>query len=176
MNFKDWSGVLGTWVSISAALLGGYLALQSYQADVKAKQEDVAKRADARVVQTFDLLQQFQGAEMMRIRNRMTESTNAGTLSQLRGQQDFFAYVDFFDAVQICVDRNLCDADLAQQLFSPYAKGPFPVTRPLIQEVRQAECENAFELARPFGYGLETLATGKPPSAECAPRSPSSVR
>ena len=169
MNFKDWSAVLGTWVSISAAVFGGYLALQSYQADVKVRKADVDKRADARVVQTFELFEQFQSGEMMRIRNRMTESTNAGALAMLRGQQDFFAYVDFFDAVQICVDRQLCDAELTRQLFSPYAKGPFlSPMKAMIAETREAECDSAFGLDRPFGYGIETLATGTPPSAECA--------
>lgn len=168
MSFKDWSAVLGTWVSISAALLGGYLALQSYQEDVKTRAEEVAKRTDARVVQTFALLETFQGSEMMRIRNRMAQSYENNTVSALNGQQDFFAFVDFFDAIQVCIDRNLCEPDLAAQLFSPYAKGQFPPLRGLVQGVREAECQENTAATQPFGYGLEALATGMAPTGACA--------
>jgi hypothetical protein len=168
MNFKDWSAVLGTWVSIAGALLGGFLALQAYQQDVEVRKAEVAKQADARVVQTFALFEQFQGSEMMRIRNRLTPLIQASDTNAVQGQQDLFSFVDFFDAVQICIDRDLCDEALADRLFGPYARGTLPAVRHLLYETRSLECASGTGSKEPYGFGLEVLATGTPPSSDCS--------
>lgn len=169
MNFKDWSAVLGTWVSIAGALLGGFMALQAYQKDIEVRKSEVAKQADARVVQTFALFEQFQGSEMMRIRNRLTPLIQSKDVSSVQGQQDLFSFVDFFDAVQICVDRDLCDKALADRLFGPYARGSLPAIKGLIYETRSLECvAGTAGSQQPYGFGLEVLAKGVPPSADCS--------
>jgi len=158
MNFKDWSAVIGTWVSICGAVIGGVLALEAYNRDIEVRREEVAKRSDARVVQTFELLKQFQSAEMMRIRNKVTNSSPLYVSRQMRGDQDTFAFVDFFDAVQVCVERSLCDAGLTRQLFVPYARGYLvDELRGFIAEVRSVEASNSVG-ERPFGYGMEQLS------------------
>jgi len=111
MNLAAWSGVLGTWVSIAAAGVGGYTALQTYN-------EEVAKMEDARVVQTFALLEMFNSSERLQSRQRVMEAANSD--APLEGH-DLWVTLDFFDALQICVERNLCDQDLAVRLFQPYA-------------------------------------------------------
>lgn len=111
MNLAAWSGVFGTWVSIAAAGVGGYTALQTYN-------EEVAKMEDARVVQTFALLEMFNSSERLQSRQLVMEAANSD--APLAGH-DLWVTLDFFDALQICVERNLCDQDLAVRLFQPYA-------------------------------------------------------
>jgi hypothetical protein len=111
MNMAAWSGVLGTWVSIAAAAGGGYAALQTYN-------EEVAKIQDARVVQTFALFEMSNSAERLQARQRVMDAANNG--APLEGH-DLWITLDFYDAVQICVERVLCDQDLAVRLFQPYA-------------------------------------------------------
>ncbi|MDZ4776346.1 MAG: hypothetical protein SGJ23_06130 [Alphaproteobacteria bacterium] len=176
MNFKDWSAVLGTWVSIAGALLGGYMALQAYQKDIEVRKEEVDKRADARVVQTFALYEQFQSAEMMRARNRLSAAVVSGNINYLQGQHDLFAYVDFFDAVQVCLEREICDRPLTNQLLGTYAKNSFTYVSRLAAETRGAECESGIAGDHPYAYGLEALATGTPPSGDCSKYPPAPVR
>ena len=95
MNLAAWSGVLGTWVSIAAAGVGGYTALQTYN-------EEVAKMEDARVVQTFALFEMFNSSERLQSRQRVMEAANND--APLEGH-DLWVTLDFFDALQICVEQ-----------------------------------------------------------------------
>jgi hypothetical protein len=141
MTFKDWSAVAGTWVSIAAALLGGYFALNTYRTDV-------AKRADARVLQTFELFQHFGASDMLRIR---TDILNRGQAAD----QDILAYIDFFDTVYVCVERDICDRALTEQLFAPYTRASIPGLAHWIVDTRAKERD--LDL-RPMGFGLEQLS------------------
>ncbi len=111
MNLAAWSGVLGTWVSIAAAAGGGYMGLQTYN-------EEVAKMEDARVVQTFALYEMFSSEDRLQARQRILDAANGGT--EFVGH-DLWLTLDFFDALEVCVKRGLCDQDLAVRLFQPYA-------------------------------------------------------
>lgn len=169
MDFKDWSGILGTWVSISAAIVGGSVGLGQYQRDLELRNEELSRRADARVLQTFSLFEQWQSADMLRIRNKVSVAGLDGIEQMvMAGDQEVFAYIDFFDAVQICLERDLCDKDLTAQLLAPYAQGAYSMLSDQINSIRQAECGGGIQLARPAGYGLEALATGAPPALNCA--------
>lgn len=148
MNLAGWSGVLGTWVSIAAAGVGGYTALQTYD-------EEVAKMEDARVVQTFALFEMFNTAERLQARQRVMDAANTDT--PLEGR-DLWVTLDFYDALQICVERNLCDQDLAVRIFQPYAA---PIWNGLSDEIvggRTASDPN-------MGAGLEWMASLPPPQA-----------
>ena len=111
MNLAAWSGVIGTWISIAAAGVGGYTALQTYN-------EEVAKMEDARVVQTFALYDMFSSEDRLQARQRILDAANGGT--EFAGH-DLWLTLDFYDALEVCVKRNLCDQDLAVRLFQPYA-------------------------------------------------------
>jgi len=111
MNLAAWSSVLGTWVSIAAAGAGGYAALQTYN-------EEVAKLQDARVVQTFEFFDMSISGERLQSRQRVLDAANNGT--PVEGH-DLWTTLDFYDALQICLERDLCDQDLAVRLFQPYA-------------------------------------------------------
>ncbi len=111
MGLSGWSGVLGTWVGIMGAFGGGFAALTTYG-------EEVAKMEDARVVQTFALFEMFNGTEQLQARQKILDAANSG--ADYAGH-DLWTTLDFYDALQVCVERNLCDQDLAVRLFQPYA-------------------------------------------------------
>jgi hypothetical protein len=90
---------------------GGFAALNTYS-------EEVAKMEDARVVQTFALFEMFNSAERLQARQRILDAANSRT--EYAGH-DLWITLDFYDALQVCVERNLCDQDLAVRLFQPYA-------------------------------------------------------
>lgn len=141
MNLASWSSVIGTWVGIGAAVFGGYTALQTYS-------EEVAKMEDARVVQTFGFLEMFNTSQRLQSRQLVMAAANGG--EPVAGH-DLWVTLDFFDALQICVARDLCDQDLAVRLFQPYAA---PIWAGLGQQIvggRTASDPN-------MGGGVEWLA------------------
>lgn len=141
MNLAAWSGVLGTWVSIAAAAGGGYLGLQTYN-------EEVAKMEDARVVQTFALYDMFSSEERLAARQRILDAANGGT--EFVGH-DLWLTLDFFDALEVCVKRDLCDQDLAVRLFQPYA---VPIWNGLSEQIVGGRTESDPNM----GAGMEWLA------------------
>lgn len=147
MNLASWSGVLGTWVSIAAAAGGGYMGLQTYN-------EEVAKMEDARVVQTFALYDMFSSEERLQARQRILDAANGGT--EFVGH-DLWLTLDFFDALEVCVKRDLCDQDLAQRLFQPYA---VPIWNGLGEQIVGGRSESDPNM----GGGLEWLAGLTPPA------------
>lgn len=143
MNFAAWSGVLATWVSIAGALGGGYLALQTYN-------EEVAKMEDARVVQTFALFEMFNSSETLQSRQRVLDAAN-GRAPSYEGR-DMWLTLDFYDALQVCIERNLCDQDLSVRLFQPYA---VPIWQGLGDEIVGGRTESDPNM----GAGLQWLAS-----------------
>ncbi|MES1201196.1 MAG: hypothetical protein ABUS57_07075 [Pseudomonadota bacterium] len=116
-GFANISAVLGTWVSIIGASVGGYMALQTYH-------EEVSKMEDARVVQTFQLFQMFNTGERLSARRAIFDYIKAkahGDADAHLEPNDVYIFVDFYDALQICVERSLCDRDLSIRLFQSYA-------------------------------------------------------
>ncbi len=148
MNLGAWSGVLGTWVSIAAAGVGGYTALQTYN-------EEVAKMEDARVVQTFALFEMFNSAERLQARQRVMHAANNDTPFE---GHDLWITLDFYDALQICVERNLCDQDLAVRIFQPYAA---PIWNGLSNEIIGGRTQSDPNM----GAGLQWMASLPPPEA-----------
>ncbi len=151
-TLAGWSGILATWLSVGCAIVGGYLGLQAYRIDI-------AGRADARIVQTFELFSKFNSGEILASRQKIlselyqrSNRENAPTIAD----NDLFLFVDAFDPVDICTQRNLCDPELVQELFGPYAVGTFEDLRPSIERVRSQEAQFAFR--RKFGSGMERIA------------------
>jgi hypothetical protein len=162
MNLAAWSGVIGTWISIAAAGVGGYTALHTYN-------EEVAKMEDARVVQTFALYDMFSSQDRLQARQRILDAANSG--SEYVGH-DLWLTLDFYDALEVCVKRDLCDQDLAVRLFQPYA---VPIWNGLSAQIiggRTASDPN-------MGSGLQWMASvptpegspdvGRPPPQESPP-------
>lgn len=142
MGIAGWSAVLGTWVSIIGAGAGGYMALRTYD-------EEVAKMEDARVVQTFALFEMFNSSSRLESRARLFEHTKNGAALDAN---DLYVMLDFYDALQICVERNLCDRDLAVRLFQSYAAPFWDELGPVILASRTPTDPN-------FGAGLQWMAS-----------------
>lgn len=155
MNLAAWSGVLGTWVSIAAAAGGGYMGLQTYN-------EEVAKMEDARVVQTFALYNMFSSEERLLARQRVLDAANGGT--EFAGH-DLWLTLDFYDALEVCVKRNLCDQDLAVRLFQPYAA---PIWNGLSTQIVDGRTESDPNM----GGGLQWMAGLPPPERNSEPENP----
>ena len=151
LNFTAASTVLGTWVAIGGAAFGGWQALSTYK-------EEVAKQEDARVVQTFQMFEMFNSPSRLTARAHLFEHTkNDAALDP----NDLYVILDFYDALQVCVERNLCDRDLANRLFHSYADPFWDSMHAEISGARTASDPN-------FGAGLEWLA-GLPPPAAISP-------
>ncbi len=173
-SFAGWSTILVTWVGVIGAGWGGLQALAKYD-------EEIKHAADASVVQTFALYDMFNRSDMLAIRQRVGDalalalapdlsdeeaSTSPGesgastqpteAASQPASQvapNDLVVYVDFFDAVQVCVERKLCDADLVDRLLKPYAL--YSNLKTDIELVRAEEKD--LNLRHQFGSGIEWL-------------------
>ena len=156
MGFGGWSGVIATWVSVAGALVGGYLALQTYS-------EDVAKQEDARVVQTFALYDMFNSSERITSRQHLFAHIHDNTEYTAN---DLYIFLDFYDAVQICVERNLCDPDLSVRLFQSYAV-------PVWDEMKGSIVASRTDSDPNFGAGLQWMAAQPVPRPFDAPETTS---
>jgi hypothetical protein len=152
MGLQGWSAVIGTWVSIVGAFIGGGVALTTYQ-------DEVAKMEDARVVQTFTLFEMFNSSERLRARQAIMDAANNG--GAYTGP-DLWVTLDFFDALQICVQRNLCDRSLSVRLFQPYAA---PIWAGLGRDIVGARTVSDPNM----GGGLQWLASLPTPEVEALP-------
>lgn len=173
-----WSAIFATWTAVAGAGWGGVQWLAKYD-------EEIKRSEDSHVVQTFALYDSFNRGDMLRIRERMfnlpdsafevrhpatpTSAQDAATAEASVDQPapaaepetdqfsaaDLFVYVDFFDAVQVCVERALCNADLVDRLLKPYAE--YELLKARIDEVREGEKES--NRRHVFGEGIQWIAT-----------------
>jgi hypothetical protein len=172
-----WSTIFATWTAVAGASWGGVQWLAKYD-------EEIKRSEDSHVVQTFSLYDSFNRGEMLRIREKMfrlpdsafevqPEPDLAATpdaaielasaeepplASEPEAEQftssDLFVYVDFFDAVQVCVERALCNADLVDRLLKPYAE--YDLLKAIIDDVRKGEAGN--NRRHVFGEGIQWIA------------------
>jgi hypothetical protein len=167
MTARTLSNMLATWVSIIAAIVGGYVALTTYN-------READKTLDDRKKQTLELARLYYSEEFVRIRRTIMESdTNFAELTchpekviNDKNKVDYFSHIEFFDMVQICIETGLCDRETAQDFFSAYANWHWPRLKLHIDTTRETEAE--FKLKRPYGRGLEMLATSPIQLAPCA--------
>jgi hypothetical protein len=147
---KDLSTILGTWVSISAAVFGGALALQTWR-------EDAAKRVDQRVAYAFQFVEEFHRPDFVALRSSLlTEREAAGARlrcaepSQNLSPNQLFSFVEFFDRAEMCVEAGLCDKGTLVSLLGPYANAS---SDDLLYHVAVQRKQN-----RRYGNGLLWLA------------------
>jgi hypothetical protein len=112
-GLAGWSTIIATWVGILGAFGGGFMGLAKYG-------EEVDKMEDGRVVQTFALFEMFNSAERLASRQRIFDYMQKDEVLEMNNN-DLYVFLDFYDALQVCVDRNLCDRDLSVRLFQSYA-------------------------------------------------------
>ena len=155
------SGHLATWLGVVAAIAGGFFGLQTYRADV-------AKGADERVVSAFNQIEKFNAPEFRAIREKADAEAWARRICDVRAEAYQFtmnevrSYVDFYDLVALCVDAELCEAELTATYFSSYADNVWLAFQPFVERVRAAQLA-AGKTEATFGYGLERYATNPAP-------------
>ncbi len=115
MNIKQFSTVAVMWLGLIAAIAGGYGTLQTYRAQVD-------KEIDERKLQTFRLIERFGTKDMSETRERILPLVTTDTFCDPAARaktgltvSQMFAFVEFFDLVQTCIDARLCDGELAYE-------------------------------------------------------------
>jgi hypothetical protein len=156
MNVRQISNVVATWAGLVAAVATAYGFLHTYR-------ESSAKQIDERNKQTFDLLRHFSSRDFMPIREkallvvRAAQKCDRDPIGAAKiADSEAFAFVEFFDLIQACLDAQLCDEKLARQFFLPYATAHWVGFRSHIAAIRKDE--ERLKPERPYGYGLERLA------------------
>jgi hypothetical protein len=82
-----------------------------------------------------------------------------------------FNLVDFYETLQLCVERQRCDQEIAAAYFQPYAWEFYCLYRPYINQLRIAlspsKMAGGTTPKQSVGYGdrLEKFATGPPQTA-----------
>lgn len=156
MSFRDASSIAATWVGLFAAIVGGYTGIHSYMGQA-------SKKIDERKLQTFKMVQQYNSEEMVRIRAKILPLVRSNTFCKDDARaavqlddNEAFAFVEFFDTLGLCLESDLCDADVAYTFFGAYANWHWPAMQSFVNSVRRGEKD--FGLTRPYGYGLELMA------------------
>jgi hypothetical protein len=160
-SLAGWSAIIATWVGIFGALGGGFMGLAKYG-------EEVDKMEDGKVVQTFSLFEMFNSSERLQSRQRIFDFMQNDQAEMTNN--DLYVFVDFYDALQVCVDRDLCDKDLSVRLFQSYA---VPVWNQFEKQIVGGRTESDPN----FGGGLQWMAslpvpTSSPGAAAPAPEAP----
>lgn len=160
MSVKDISNMLVTWLGLMAAIIGGHAAYQQYR-------ESVNKQVDDRSTAAINFVMQFQNLQMLPVREKIHGYIfcQSDCAAKQPSTSELFAFVEFFDAVKYCADKNLCDHEIIGDVFGPYATWHWPCLAGRINAVRRGEA--VLKLARPYGHGLEKLAVRDVGSGHC---------
>ena len=151
MGAREISNICVTWLGLTAAIIGGYATYQQYK-------DSVGKQTDDRAKTAIDFVTQFQSPHMLALREKLYNYIFCKDDCAARHptHSEMFAFVEFFDAVKYCADRNLCDGEIVKDVFAPYSTWHWPCLAPEINVVRRGEAQ--LKPAHPYGNGLETLA------------------
>ena len=157
------SSRLATWVGIGSACIGGFLGLDTYQADV-------AKKVDQSVEKTFDMVHRFNEPKLSEARFRVLSYVDARRycdsriISRELVDNDFVTVLDFFDLANACVEARLCDRATAERFFAPYANYQWPILEKIVADLSSQE--QSLRKDGSFGEGMKSLAldpTAAPP-------------
>lgn len=160
MTPRDASSIAATWLGLAAALIGGYATFFQFR-------ESVNKQVDDRSTAAINFVIQFQTQHMLPIREKVYNHIfcTSDCAAKQPSATEIFAFVEFFDSVQYCADKGICDAHVIRDVFSPYATWHWPCLSRTVQAVRTGESK--LKLARPYGYGLEKLVAADVGTAHC---------
>jgi hypothetical protein len=163
MGFSGWSKVLATWVGIVGVGIGGWTAIDQQQKAIAAEQLQAEKdyalqekqfeqEVRASLIETFKMFEIFNRSDQLAAREKIYMVGEDGGPSDELALNDVFIYLDFFDALQICVLSMTCDEYVAAELFQPYAIDAWTKLAPEVAAYRT-------EAGKPkFGLGVEWLA------------------
>jgi hypothetical protein len=157
-RFKTFTEIFVAWVGLLALGVGAWFAVVQY----------LDKEKGDRVKYTLDFLDR-QGRDpvskarrslviawgkhenelMALLKNPKATSTDLKVLvldvvDREKIVPDVFTMVDFYDGLQICVAREVCDSRTAQALFRHDAKAFFNLHRPLFLKLRIERGDHSF--------------------------------
>jgi hypothetical protein len=179
MKLTEISSILGTWVGIGGALLGGYLALQSYRADVATRAATEHKQVNEKVQAAFRIVEEFHRPDFIALRSRFVGSFEQQaycrdfTPPSAVSVQEVFTLVEYFDRADLCVKNGLCDTTTTGQLLTPYANAWWPYLADQIEHTRHREGTPA---GQGYGIGLRAFATKPAEGIACASKKDNALR
>lgn len=166
MTFKDVSSILGTWVSIAAAIVGGVFALDAWQ-------QSNAKRVDERVAYSFRMAEDYHRSDIVRIRSLLTQA-EAGRRNPLQNAEfacsenpaeylgltdpELATLVGYFERARMCVEAGLCSEPHLRQLIGPYATN--------VQSALAYHISQQRRVVDNYGDGIASFSTSATPSRE----------
>lgn len=159
--------VIVPWASLIFGVIAGVVALQAYQTEVR-------KNVDERVVRAFEMQERFDSLEFRNLRTQVSKAGQLGLFCSATNEprfeisdQDLYAFVGFFDAVEMCVEEQICNRGTAMRLFEPFANGYYPGLKKHIAAVRAAEKIDNFPSSAQYAHGLQILARHPVPEPVC---------
>lgn len=170
MGFADWSKVIATWAGVVGVGIGGWTAIDQQQKAIAADQAQAMKDYElqlrqfdqevrASLIETFRMFEIFNRSDQLAAREKIYDYEEEGVPADALKLNDVFIYFDFFDALQICVESNTCDALVAAELFQPYAVDAWAKLEDEVAEYRVAAGKPK------FGLGVQWLAAFNPVAA-----------
>lgn len=175
LEFKDISDLIAKWISILAAILGGFIWLNTY---VDSKRDEISGRQQ----ESIKFFREYNSPESLKLRQEffdlklVTRSEVDQKISSLRGDTnaalaqaehlirstamkiiidqkrgfDMRRLIEMFDQVEACVDLNVCDREVIYRFFNADAYEIRYILMDFIDQIK---------LTRPgFGKGIDTLA------------------
>lgn len=175
MGFAEWSTVVATWAGVVGVGIGGWTAIDQQQKAIAADQTQAMKEYElqlrqfdqevrASLIETFRMFEIFNRSDQLAAREKVYDYGEEGVPADTLKLNDVFIYFDFFDALQICVESNTCDALVAAELFQPYAIDAWAKLQDEVAEYRVAAGKPK------FGLGVQWLAAFKPEGAADTPQ------
>ena len=163
LGFAGVSTIIATWVGVIGAGVGGWTAIDQQQKAITADQAQAAKDyalqerqfnqdVKATYIETFKMFEIFNRSDQLAAREKIYNDGTEGVSPDALKLNDVFVYLDFFDALQICVLSETCDEYVASELFKPYAVDAWNKLSAEVTAYREAEGKPK------FGLGVEWMA------------------
>ena len=161
---------LAAWGQVASALVG---VVAAYAAWAVGKQSlDLAQRQTdyAKTVQTLQFFATLSGQDMLTIRRGLNNEDwcvrygyrQKATYAPEVSDEQIFAVVDFFDAVDNSCNQNLCNPTFTETLFGPYAQAFYPQISQFIVDAHR------HGRGASFGLGMAHLAHVRNPVDQVA--------
>ena len=163
------SDIVTAWVGLLALLAGGTFAIVQY----------LDKEQGDRIKASLDLLVRYNDKHVVEARLRLSDvwsreeeaiailvrkpgvaiaEINSFVVTVIKTDQlhtSIDTIVDFYDLVEVCIEKNLCDRTAARALFARGAKSFFMLHYPFIDQLRISRNDQSFAMP------LQELAVAK---------------
>lgn len=138
-RLKTWTEILTTWIGVLSLIAAGSFGIFQY----------LDKKRDDRIKETLEFLDRYNGDVLIKSRERIADVWRGHDAEQNRilndpslSADDFYAFTrkvihdenlsgqiahvhDFFAALYICVENQICEKDVAILLFQADARAYF---------------------------------------------------